>query len=102
PVFESGAADSSVLGWVRRSRDASTGQYLTVAGSFQQESPNTLASPGVVRGWVYDATLAGNELVKISPQKAQRAEDQSTSERTKSQLRLQWDFSPTASFTNST
>lgn len=102
PVFESGAADSSVLGWVRRSRDASTGQYLTVADSFQQESPNTLASPGVVRGWVYDATLAGNELVKISPQKAQRAEDQSTSERTKSQLRLQWDFSPTASFTNST
>ncbi len=102
PVFASGAPDSSVLGWVRRSRDAATGQYQVVENSFQTTSPNTLASPGVVRGWVYDPTLEGNGLVSLSPQAAQRAEDQNTSERTKSQLRLQWDVAPTISLVNST
>jgi hypothetical protein len=102
PVFASGAADSDVLGWVRRSRDTATGQYPVVANSFQTVSPNTLASPGVVRGWIYDPTLAGNELVSISPQVSQRAEDQNTSERTKSQLRLQWDLAPNVSIVNST
>ena len=102
PVFATGAADSAVLGWVRRSRDTATGKYLVVEDSFQTTSPNTLQSPGVVRGWIYDPTLAGNELVKLSPQVSQRAEDQNTSERTKSQLRLQWDFAANISLVNST
>lgn len=102
PVFASGAADSNVLGWVRRNRDVTTGQYRVVDNSFQITSPNTQVTPGVVRGWVYDPTLAGNELVSLSPQAGQRAEDLNKSERTKSQLRLQWDFSPVASVVNST
>lgn len=55
-----------------------------------------------MRGWVYDPSLAGNELVKISPQVSQRAEDQNTSERTKSQLRLAWDLATNISIVNST
>lgn len=102
PVFASGAADSQVLGWERRARDTTTGQYRVVNNSFQTASPNTQASPGTVRGWIYDPTLAGNELVSLSPQAAQRAEDQNTSERTKTQLRLQWDAAPNISWVNST
>lgn len=102
PVFSSGAADSEVLGWVRRARDTATGQYQVVNGSFQATSPNTQTSPGTVRGWVYDPTLQGNGLVSLSPQAAQRAEDKNTSERTKTQLRLQWDTSPNVSWVNST
>ncbi len=102
PVFESGAADSAVLGWVRRARDSATGRFNVVDDSFQVESPNTLASPGTVRGWVYDPGLAGNELVRISPQASQRAEDQNTSRRRGSQLRVEWDLSPNITLVNNT
>jgi len=101
PVFASGAADSAVLGWERRARN-SAGQYAVVPGSFQTASPNTQASPGTVRGWVYDPTLEGNELVPLSPQRSQRAEDQNTSSRITTQLRLAYEFSGNTSLVNST
>lgn len=101
PVFASGAADSATLGWVQRARNAD-GQYVVVDGTFQTASPNTQTSPGTVRGWVYDPTLAGNELTKISRQRSQRAEDQNTSKRFTAQLKLNWDVGEHTSVVNST
>lgn len=99
PVFSSGAADSSVIGWVKRVRNAA-GQYVVVPGSQQTASPNTLASPGTVRGWVYDPTLAGNGLVELSPQVGQRAEDKNTSRRITSQLTLNYDLDDRTTIVN--
>lgn len=101
PVYASGAADSAVLGWERRTRNAN-GQYTAVPGSFQAGSPNTQGSPGTVRGWVYDPNLPGNGLRSLSAQDAQRAEDQNESTRLTSQLRLQWDISQFLTVVNST
>jgi len=102
PVFASGAADSAVTGWVKRVKNTQTGDYNAVPNSFQVNSPNTLAAQGSVVGFVYDGSLAGNGLVKLSPQVAQRAEDQNTSKRTQSQLRAEWDVSADVSIVNST
>jgi len=102
PVFESGAANSAVLGWEKRQLEASTGRYIVVPDSFRTDSPNTQASPGAVRGWVYDPTLPGNGLVDIDPQVSQRAEDKNTSKRSKAQLRTQWDVSDSVTLVNST
>ncbi|WP_334184778.1 TonB-dependent receptor [Novosphingobium sp.] len=101
PVFASGAADSATQGWVRRARNAD-GQYVVVPGSFQTASPNTQTSPGTVRGWVYDPSLEGNELVKLSRQRSQRAEDKSTAKRVTAQLRLNYEFDENTSLVNST
>lgn len=101
PVFASGAADSAVVGWERRARNAQ-GQYVVVPGSQQTASPNTAGSPGTVRGWVYDPTLAGNGLVSLSPQKSQRAEDENTSLRKTAQLRIGYEFSDHGKLVNST
>jgi outer membrane receptor for monomeric catechols len=100
PVFASGAADSAVLGWVRRERN-SEGKYPVVAGSFTTANPNRADSPGTVRGYVYDPTLGGNGLASISPQKSQRAEDKNTARRVTSQLRIAYDFSPNIKLVNS-
>jgi hypothetical protein len=101
PVFASGAADSATTGWVQRARNAA-GQYVVVPGTFQTASPNTQTRPGTVRGWVYDPTLAGNELTKLSRQSSQRAEDQNTSKRFTAQLKLAWDIGEHTSLVNST
>jgi len=101
PVFASGDANSAATGWVQRARN-SAGQYVVVPGTFQTASPNTQTSPGTVRGWVYDPTLEGNELTKISRQRSQRAEDQNTSRRFTAQLKLNWDVGEHTSVVNST
>ncbi|GLK44908.1 MULTISPECIES: TonB-dependent receptor [Novosphingobium] len=101
PVFASGDANSATTGWVQRARN-SAGQYVVVDGTFQTASPNTQTSPGTVRGWVYDPTLEGNELTKISRQRSQRAEDQNTSRRFTAQLKLNWDVGEHTSLVNST
>ncbi|MBE8716620.1 TonB-dependent receptor plug domain-containing protein [Cellvibrio polysaccharolyticus] len=102
PVFESGAANSALLGWERRQLETATGRYTVVPDSFQVANPNTQAAPGAVRGWVYDPNLAGNGLVDIDPQVSQRGEDQNTSKRTRSQLRVEWDASDSVTWVNST
>lgn len=99
PVFASGAANSAVLGWVQRARNAQ-GQYPVVANSFTTTNPNTLASPGSIAGYVYDPTLAGNGLVSLSPQVSQRAADQNTSLRITGQLHVVYDFDPKTSLAN--
>lgn len=101
PVFASGAADSAITGWVRRARNAA-GQFAVVPGSLQTANPNTQASPGTVRGWVYDPTLAGNELVPISRQRSQRAEDKNAAKRFTAQLRLAYELGDRTDLVNST
>ncbi|WP_377707771.1 TonB-dependent receptor plug domain-containing protein [Pseudomonas protegens] len=101
PVLASGAANAPTLGWVQRQRNAQ-GQYSVVDGSFQAASPNTQASPGTLRGWVYDPSLAGNGLTSLSPQAGQRGEDQSSSRRFTTQLRIEGDLSPSVTLANST
>ncbi|NBF11660.1 TonB-dependent receptor plug domain-containing protein [Pseudomonas sp. Fl4BN1] len=101
PVLASGAANAPTLGWVQRQRNAQ-GQYSVVDGSFQAASPNTQASPGTLRGWVYDPSLAGNGLSSLSPQAGQRREDQNSSRRFTTQLRVEADLSPTITLANST
>lgn len=101
PVLASGAADAPTLGWVQRQRNAQ-GQYSVVDGSFQAASPNTQASPGSLRGWVYDPNLAGNGLTSLSPQAGQRSEDQNSSRRFTTQLRIEGDLSPGVTLANST
>ena len=102
PVFASGAADSAVTGWVKRAKNAQTGDYNVIPNSFQTQSPNTRIAQGSVVGFVYDESLAGNELVTLSPQVAQRAEDENISKRTHSQLRAEWTLSSDISIVNST
>jgi len=101
PVLSSGAADAQVLGWVQRQRNAQ-GQYQVVDGSFQGASPNTQASPGSLRGWVYDPSLAGNGLTSLSSQTGQRAQDENRSRRFTTQLRVEGDLTPSITLANST
>ncbi|MDF0732711.1 TonB-dependent receptor plug domain-containing protein [Pseudomonas entomophila] len=101
PVLSSGASDAQVLGWVQRQRNAQ-GQYAVVNGSFQAASPNTQASPGSLRGWVYDPSLAGNGLTSLSSQTGQRAEDQNRSRRFTTQLRVEGELTPAITLANST
>ncbi len=101
PVLQSGAANAPVTGWVQRQRNAQ-GQYTVVNNSFQTASPNTQASPGSVRGWVYDPNLAGNGLSSLPSQTSQRAEDESSSRRFITQLRTEWDLTPDITLANST
>lgn len=101
PVFASGASDSAITGWVQRVKNAQ-GQFVVVPGSLQAGSPNTQGTPGTLRGWVYDPTLAGNGLVSLSPQRSQRAQDSNTARRITAQLRLGYEFGPNTKLVNST
>lgn len=101
PVLASGASDAPVTGWVQRQRNAQ-GQYTVVPGSQQTTSPNTQGSPGSLAGWVYDPSLAGNGLTSLSSQTSQRAEDENSARRFTTQLRAEWDLSPTITLANST
>lgn len=101
PVLASGAADAPTLGWVKRQRNAQ-GQYSVVDGSFQSASPNTQSNPGSLRGWVYDPSLAGNGLTSLSSQTGQRDEDENTSRRFTTQLRVEADLTPTITLANNT
>lgn len=104
PVFASGAYDSEVIGWQERTPNA---QRQFIAGPLlsADELPPFLTSPetpGTVRGWVYDPTLPGNELVSISPRAFSRPQDKNTARRITTQLRTQIDLNPTWSVVNST
>lgn len=102
PVYESGAADSKVIGWQERVAN-SKNQYIATGAVQTTPLPNaTAAQPGTIRGWVYDPTLKGNGLVNLDDNISGRAEDKTTAERLKSQLRVNVDLSPHWSILNST
>ncbi|WP_287110684.1 TonB-dependent receptor plug domain-containing protein [Methylobacillus sp.] len=99
PIYDSGAANSNIIGWQERIRNAS-GQMVpgaNVAPPFND--PN---NPGTIRGWVYDPSTPGNVLKKLSRSDFSRKEDKNTAKRGVSQLRIAIDLSPEWSILNST
>jgi hypothetical protein len=94
PVFQSGAPDSSVVGWQKRQKN-DQGQYVPVGAVQTTPLPNaTAATPGTIQGWVYDPNLPGNDLKAISPAQSARAEDHNWAKRLMTQLRVNWEISP--------
>lgn len=107
PVFASGAHDAAVTGWQQRSavtNAAGVRQYvagpLLAAGALPSFLSNP-ATPGTVRGWVYDPNLPGNEPVKLSDSAYSRPQDQNTARRDTSQLRVAWQLNDAWSLHNS-
>jgi hypothetical protein len=98
PVYASGAYNSAITGWVTRTRNAQ-GQY--VAGAAVANPFGSAATAGTVRGWVYDPTLAGNGLVKLSRNDFSNPNDQNTARRGASQLKFAINLSPNWSVVNS-
>lgn len=100
PVYASGAYNSNVVGWQQRSavvNAAGVRQYVAGPLLAAAQLPSFLTSastPGTVRGWVYDATLAGNGLTSLSDSAYSNPADKNTARRATSQLRLAWQVSP--------
>ncbi len=102
PVYESGAANSKVVGWQERVANAQN-QYIATGAVQTTPLPNATADQaGRIRGWVYDPNLPGNGLVKLDDNISGRAEDKNTAKRLTSQLRVNVDLSPNWSILNST
>jgi outer membrane receptor protein involved in Fe transport len=107
PVFASGAYNSSVTGWQQRTPVTNAaGVRQFVAGPLlgAGQLPPFLSSqstPGTVRGWVYDPTLAGNGVVTLSDSAYSRPQDQNKARRDASQLQLAWDLNESWSLHNS-
>lgn len=107
PVFASGAYNSAVTGWQQRTaatNAAGVKQYVAGPLLAASQLPSFLTSastPGTVRGWVYDASLAGNGLTELSDSAYSRPQDENTARRDTSQLRLSWDVAPGWSVVNS-
>ena len=108
PGFASGAYNSAVTGWQQRTPVVNAqGVRQFVAGPLlgAAQLPSFLtnaATPGTVRGWVYDATLQGNGLKELSDSAYSREGDQNTAKRDTSQLRFAWELSSNWSLVNST
>ncbi|AYQ43651.1 TonB-dependent receptor [Burkholderia lata] len=102
PVFASGAANSSVIGWQQRTPN-SQNQYI--AGPVQTTPlPNsTPDKAGKIVGWVYDPNLPGNGATKLNAsQGSGQPDDRNSARRINLQLRETVDLSPTLSIVNST
>jgi len=101
PVFESGAANSKVIGWQVRQPN-SKNQYVAVGAV--NTSPLPSSSPdqaGTIRGWVYDPSIPGNKLVKLDDNVSGRDEDKNSAKRFSTQLKVVKDLSPHWTVANS-
>lgn len=93
PVFESGAADSKVIGWQQRQSNSQK-QYVAIGSVQTLPLPSaTVEGAGSIRGWVYDPTISGNELVKLEDYISGRAEDKNSAKRLSTQFRISKDLS---------
>jgi outer membrane receptor protein involved in Fe transport len=107
PVFASGAYNSAVVGWQQRTavvNAAGVRQYVPGPLLSAAQLPSFLtnsATPGTVRGWVYDPGLQGNGLVSLSDSDYSRPQDKNTAKRDTSQLRFTWELSPNWNLLNS-
>nr|WP_174505288.1 TonB-dependent receptor plug domain-containing protein [Acinetobacter sp. Marseille-Q1620] len=102
PVFASGAANSSVIGWQERQKN-NRNQYVAVGEVHKTALPNaTAAQAGTIRGWVYDPSIPGNGLVKLKDSVSGRDEDKNSSKRLSTQLRIIQDLNDHWSISNST
>lgn len=92
PVFESGAANSKVIGWQQRAANSQK-QYVAVGPVQTTPLPSsTEAGAGSIRGWVYDPSIPGNELVKLEDYVSGRAKDKNSAKRLSTQLRIAKDL----------
>ena len=102
PVYESGAADAKVIGWQTREKNANN-QYVTTGAVQTTPLPNATADQaGTIRGWVYDPTLSGNELVKLKDYVSGRDEDKTSAKRFSTQLRVAKDLNQNWRIVNNT
>lgn len=102
PVFESGAANSKVIGWQNRQKNDKN-QYIAVGPVQTTPLPNATANQaGTIRGWVYDPSIPGNGLVKLDDNISGRSEDKNSAKRFSTQLKLVKDLNTHWSVSNST
>lgn len=104
PVYASGAYNSAVTGWVRRTPNAAN-QYIAgplLTGAALPSFLTSGANPGTVRGWVYDPSTPGNGLVSLSRSDFSRPQDKNTAKRVTSQGRVVVELTPAWSVANST
>ncbi|MGQ1592703.1 TonB-dependent receptor [Acinetobacter baumannii] len=102
PVFESGAANSKVIGWQTRQKNDKN-QYVAVGGVQTTPLPNSTADQaGTIKGWVYDPSIPGNELVKLDDNVSGRSEDKNSAKRFSTQLKVIKDLNGHWSIANST
>lgn len=102
PVFESGAANSKVIGWQTRQKNDKN-QYVAVGAVQTTPLPNATADQaGTIKGWVYDPSIPGNELVKLDDYVSGRSEDKNSAKRFSTQLKLVKDLNEHWSIANST
>ncbi|MBJ9984736.1 TonB-dependent receptor [Acinetobacter sp. S40] len=101
PVFESGAANSKVIGWQTRQKNDKN-QYIAVGPVQTTPLPNSTADQaGSIKGWVYDPSIPGNELVKLDDNVSGRSEDKNSAKRFSTQLKLVKDLNDHWSISNS-
>lgn len=102
PVFESGAANSKVIGWQTRQKNDKN-QYVAVGGVQTTPLPNSTADQaGTIKGWVYDPSIPGNELVKLDDNVSGRSEDKNSAKRFSTQLKVIKDLNDHWAIANST
>lgn len=102
PVFKSGAANSKVIGWQNRQKNDKN-QYVAVGGVQTTPLPNSTADQaGTIKGWVYDPSILGNELVKLDDHVSGRSEDKNSAKRFSTQLKIIKDLNDHWSIANST
>ncbi|SDF42879.1 MULTISPECIES: TonB-dependent siderophore receptor [unclassified Duganella] len=107
PVYASGAYNSSVVGWQQRTAVTNTAgvkQYVAgalLSGTALPSFLTNAATPGTVRGWVYDPGLQGNGLTSLSDSAYSNPNDKNTARRETSQLRVAWDITRGWSLLNS-
>lgn len=102
PVFESGQADSKVIGWQERKPNIQK-QYVAVGEVHKTPLPSQdISKAGTIRGWVYDPSIEGNELVKLDDYISGRAEDKNSAKRFSTQLRIAKDLNENLRLVNST
>ncbi|HDI5713312.1 TPA: TonB-dependent receptor, partial [Acinetobacter baumannii] len=102
PVFESGAANSKVIGWQTRQKNDKN-QYVAVGGVQTTPLPSSTADQaGTIKGWVYDPSIPGNELVKLDDNVSGRSEDKNSAKRFSTQLKVIKDLNDHWSIANST
>lgn len=102
PVFESGAANSKIIGWQTRQKNDKN-QYVAVGGVQTTPLPNSTADQaGTIKGWVYDPSIPGNELVKLDDNVSGRSEDKNSAKRFSTQLKVIKDLNDHWSIANST
>jgi TonB-dependent receptor-like protein len=102
PVYASGAANSAVVGWQTRTKNAK-GQFVATGPVQTTPLPDsTAATAGTIQGWVYDPSIPGNSVESLSPAEAGRSQDYNWAKRFMAQSRVNLKLSPYAKIVNRT